>query len=186
MIKMFIALLVVAAIIAIVYYLARAVACRNGAGLKCGEGRNVHSRQKVRVAFISGNSILLCPRDERADLALDNLDVPFETVIGKHESVERSLARIFAPLYRENPPDVRFCMKHRSACGDGRCESYLFMVLCEGDDIPDFVGVNCKLWTRRQIEANLGLGVFSAEFEEEYPHLRLVVDTWSMMTKCGA
>lgn len=179
--KIIFAIIVFVALMALVAYWMIAAARRNSCRKSLSGSTCSQVKQRVRVAYISSNAILLCPRDESAALRGDNLDLPFETLIGRHEKVEHALARMFAPLYRENPPEVRFCLKHVSNCDDGFCENYLFVVWCGDEEIPPFVNMNYKLWTRRQIEANMGKGLFSKEFEEEYPHLRLVVDTWTMV-----
>ncbi len=136
--------------------------------------------RKVRIAYISQNAILLCPRDEESARCGNNLDLPLQTVLEHGETVEHGLARLLCPLYPECMPDVRFCMKHRDEAGDAGGEVYLFLVWCDNAEIPKSICMNYKLWTRRQIDANLGKGVFSGEFETEYPHLRLVLDVWDM------
>ncbi len=140
-------------------------------------------KRRVRIAYVSKNAILLCPKGEDAARRGDNLDLPFDTVLQRHETVEHGLARMLCPFYPESLPDVRFCLKHRSRICDHEYETYLFLVWCGRMDIPQAVSLNNKLWTRRQIEANLGHGVFTPAFEEEYPHLRLVVDTWNMVER---
>lgn len=181
MVKIILAIIVFVALMALVAYWMMAASRRNCCCKSFSADACSQAKQRVRVAYISSNTILLCPHDEAAALRGDNLDLPFETRLGRHENVEHALARMFAPLYRDNPPEVRFCLKHVSCCDDGLCENFLFVVWCVEDTIPPFVNMNYKLWTRRQIESNLGKGLFSKEFEEEYPHLRLVVDTWTMV-----
>ncbi len=133
--------------------------------------------RKVRIAYISQNAILLCPRDEESARCGDNLDLPLQTVLKQGETVEHGLARLLCPLYPESLPDVRFCLKH--CCGEYD-EVYLFLVWCDNAEIPQPICLNYKLWTRRQIEQNLGKGVFAREFEVEYPHFRLMLDVWTM------
>ncbi len=172
-----IAVLVFIVLVALVLVWMKVVtSCRKRRAERKREG----SKRKVRVVYISQNAILLCPRDEEAARCGDDLDVPLEAVLDWNETVEHGLARLLCPLYPESLPDVRFCMKHLSKCDGEDWEVYLFAVWCDNAEIPSSVCMNYKLWTRRQIEANMGKGVFSRAFEEEYPHLRLVVDVWAM------
>ncbi len=142
--------------------------------LKSGSKSEVGS--KVRIVYFSQNAILLCPHDEEAARRGDNLDVPLETEVERGETVEHALARLLCPLYPEKMPDVRFCLKHRSLCGGEDVDVYLFSVWCDEEEIPKSVCMNYKLWTCRQIEANMGKGLFSCAFEEEYPHLSMMIE----------
>ena len=85
--KIIFAIIVFVALMALVAYWMIAAARRNSCRKSLSGNTCSQVKQRVRVAYISSNAILLCPRDESAALRGDNLDLPFETLIGRHEKV---------------------------------------------------------------------------------------------------
>ncbi|MCM1313589.1 MAG: hypothetical protein NC206_04890 [Bacteroides sp.] len=149
--------------------------------LKKGIAPKEERLQRVRLAFVSGKNILLCPKMS-ADGNGSVTDIPFETTLQKGESVERGLSRIVTKVFGQDIPDARFCLKYSFTEDGVVSDNYLFMIYCGDGCIPANMGGTYKLWTRKQIESNLEQGFFSKQFEEEYSHLRLVVDTWEMFS----
>lgn len=170
-------------IIAVIILLIIALAClyvRLAGCEKCkknkSEGQKPSARvQKIRLAIIMQNTILLVQRKVLKSVCMD---IPFEVVLNMGETVEHGLRRMLYPEFGEKIPEVRFCLKY--ACNERSCvsDNFLFIVHCDDDVVP--LKGAYKPWTRRQIESNIGKGVFCSQFEDEYKHLRLVVDTWEM------
>lgn len=164
---------------ALVYASTKLISHLGKSKLKKGTAPKSNRTQKIRLAFISQKTILLCPQ-RKADSTATLTDIPFETVLQKGETVEHGLSRIVTEVFGTEVPDARFCLKYTFTENGTTTDNYLFMVYCNDGCLPTSMKGVYKLWTRKQIEDNLGKGFFSKQFEEEYTHLRLIVDTWEM------
>lgn len=144
--------------------------------------RRIGARGVIRIAVICDDAILLRPfRDGNSG---GSWDLTMESFVGVKESVEDALLRMVASLGISGIEEVRFCLKHRSGYVDGRSAVYLFVVHCSNDGVKEWEGCgDCVLWSVDSIEGNLGMGVFDDKFEEEYPHLRFVLDTWRSVSE---
>lgn len=170
---------VVFIVFALVYTSTKLIGRLGKSKLKKGIAPKSDRIQKVRLAFISRKNILLCPQ-VTSNGTISYTDIPFETTLRKGESVERGLSRIVTKVFGAETPDARFCLKYSFTEDGVTTDNYLFIIHCNDGCIPTSMNGVYKLWTRKQIENNLGQDFFSKQFEEEYAHLRLVVDTWDM------
>lgn len=173
-------------IIALIVLLAIVLVSLCGKLIRCGKSKRSTSVaqkpstriRKIRLAMIMQNTILLGTR--KAGKSAVCTDIPFEVTLCDDESVENGLMRMLQPVFGDKLPDARFCLKY--AYNEQGCTSdnFLFIIYCQGNGLPERLKGVFKPWTRRQIESNIGKSVFCSQFEEEYKHLRLVVDTWEM------
>lgn len=134
----------------------------------------------VRVAFLYQSYLYLSPRPDSQLDEEGRIDLPCETVILPEESVEDALKRLLGYYFKDKPltAEVRFTVKHHHCSEEEERNTYLFMVDVNKEaQLPPCPGG--KLWTLRQLEKELGKGYLSSYFEEEYPHLEMMVEMWS-------
>ena len=146
--------------------------------------RRVGERNKIRIAVMCDDAILMRPFDDVG--MVKKWDLPFETYVGANETIECALLRMASTLGEIKVEDIRFCLKHRSDYMSRRGVVYLFLVYCSDDGAKKWKGCeDCALWNVDSIDGKLDQGVFGDMFIEEYPHIRFTMDTWKGVSDGG-
>lgn len=177
---MVIAILILIIVMAAIVWWKFSMAWETCADMRKHNVWDVRKCQKVRVALMMGNSVLLSIQQEgkKYDLAVDS-------IVGKDESVEGVLARLPLELGADSLPDVRFCLKHNSICRNSKCVSYLFVLHLDNANAGNVNFKDAVWWAFEDIAPKLGKGVFNCEFEEEFPHLEMVHGMWKITEGSG-
>lgn len=140
--------------------------------------KNAYINPVVRIAVVSHGMLFLSPRPQTAILDRGKTDIPMECYLGYGESLAEGCRRILRttlPAAESLKPTFSIMYHFENAVTNRLV--YLFVLEVEDDAIlrqPHFKGG--KLWQFQQIEQNLGQNFFSECFEEEYEHLKNVID----------
>ncbi len=130
----------------------------------------------VRVALLHKGMFYLKPRLQNRILNPGALDYPFEKYMiydhnlddAVHNSVVKELGVDILPS--------RFILKYIFQNEITKRLIYLYVSEINDEEIFNSLPLQGgKLWTENQIEANLGKGIFSETFEEEYEYLKNTV-----------
>ncbi len=144
------------------------------------EYKNTLINPVVRVAIISNGMLFLCSRSQTRILDKGKIDVPLERYLRYGESLESCACQLVEstfPRAKEALEPVFSIVYHFKNDITNRL-NYLFILDVKDDIIlcdPKFE--NGKLWTVTQIEQNLEKDFFGTCLEDEFEHLKMVIDT---------
>lgn len=145
------------------------------------EYKNEHTNPIVRVAVISHDMLFLSRRSEQRVIDKGRMDIPLETYLLFEEEINNGVERLLKETFPNDWEGLKpkFSIKYKFKNEDTDRIVYLFILDLGTDDAilcdPKFT--DGKLWTFQQIDLNLGQDYFSEMFENEYDHLRLVIET---------
>lgn len=140
--------------------------------------KNGYINPVIRIAVLSHGMIFLCPRPQTSILDRGKMDIPIECYLGYGESLAEGCRRMLRTTFpgTDGLEPTFSIMYHFENSVTNRLV-YLFILEVEDDTLlsaPRLKGG--KLWQFQQIEQNLGHKFFSECFEEEYEHLKSVID----------
>lgn len=131
----------------------------------------------VRIAAYTDEMIFLCERSKETIFDLGKIDIPMECYIRYGESLPDAVKRLFRsffPASREIEPQFNILYHFKN--DETNRLIYLFLLDIESDTVlKESRLAYAKLWSFKQIEANLGKNYFSQFFEEEYDYLRDII-----------
>lgn len=145
------------------------------------EYKNEHTNPIIRIAVVSHNMLFLSKRSMQRVIDKGKVDTPLETYLLFKEDINSGVERLLKETFPEDWENLKpeFSIKYKFKNEDTDRIVYLFILdLGQEDKIlcdPKFEGG--KLWTFQQIEFNLEHNYFSEMFENEYDHLRLIIET---------
>jgi len=130
----------------------------------------------VRIAVIYKGMLYLMKRSKKDFVSPEMLDYPFQRDVIYRHSIEATAKEVIGNLAEEKDMNPRFMIRYTYENDKVKHQVSLF-VLClrteeQFNKCRHFGG---KLWTGKQIDENMGKGVFSGYFEEEYPYLKNTV-----------
>lgn len=140
-----------------------------------------HTHPVIRIAIVSHGMLYLNKRPSDSLVEKDKTDLPLESYLLYNEGVKSGVDRLMKEIFgaKSNELLPTFSIKYRFSKGSNSRLVYLFIL--DLDESDSFCNAsyfnNGKLWTFQQIDDNLGKGYFSDTFENEYDHLRLVIET---------
>lgn len=127
----------------------------------------------VRVAVIYNGMLYLTKRSKGEFVSPDTLDYPFHKYVIFRHSIENTVKDAIGNLANEKDISPRFLIRYTFEDEKVKHQVSLFVVCLRGEEQFDKIrDLNGKLWTGKQIEDNMGKGVFSGYFENEYPYLK--------------
>ncbi len=142
--------------------------------------KNKHINPVVRVAIMTNGMLFLCRRAQTRILDRGKIDVPMERYLRFGETLEEcavDLVQSTFPNAKEHLKPTFSVVYHFENDITNRL-TYLFILDVKDDVIlcdPRFEGG--KLWTVGQVDTNLGKDFFGSCLEEEFEHLKVVIDT---------
>lgn len=145
------------------------------------EYKNEHTHPIIRIAVVSHDMLFLAKRSMQRVIDKGKVDTPLETYLLFKEDiksgVERLLKETFPDAWQNLKPE--FSIKYKFKNEETDRIVYLFILDLGTDDeiLCDPKFENGKLWTFQQIEFNLDQNYFSEMFENEYDHLKLIIET---------
>ncbi len=140
------------------------------------ELKNRFMHPVVRVALIHKGKLYLKKRSASHFLNQGMLDYPFEKYLIFRHDVDEAVHNV---LKREIGDDIlpyRFLLKY--VFENDATKRLIFLYVSQVDDEDEFARLRLKdgkLWTVAQIDDNLGMNVFSENFELEFEYLRNTV-----------
>jgi hypothetical protein len=149
----------------------------------------VHGKVSLRVSESSGNKYLhpvvrvalvhkgmLFLRDSSVDKGVQQLDYPFETYLKYKETLDDGVKRIFERIAGIKNMPYHYVFRYVFETEETNRLIYLYVSnIHEEPQKEHFQLRNGKWWTGKQIEENLGIGLFSEYFEKEYELLKSTV-----------
>lgn len=130
----------------------------------------------VRVAVVYKGMLFLVRRNRKDYVSPDALDYPFQQYALYQRSIETTVREMLHDYGREKEVAPRFMIRYTYENEKVKHQVSLFtLCLRTEEQFERLRPLGGKLWTGKQIDENLGKGVFSGYFEEEYPYLKNTV-----------
>ena len=127
----------------------------------------------VRVAVIYQGMLYLVNRGKKAFVSPDTMDYPFHSYVLFRHSIESTVRETMGSLGEKEELMPRFLIRYTFENERVKHLVNLYVMCVRSEEVMDRIKQpNGKLWTSRQIEENLGSGVFSEYFEQEFAYLQ--------------
>lgn len=131
----------------------------------------------VRIIFVHNNRLLLRLRNPN-DIFYPNM---WDTTISSHviygETIEKCLERLLKKaLHFHSSEHVEYKSYYTNVMQAGNAIIYYYIIQLKNEldvEIDPKYGQKLKWWTARQIDDNIGSGVFAELFMGEYPYLHI-------------
>lgn len=128
----------------------------------------------IRVAVVYNGMLYLRKRKKDEYVSPDLLDYPYQRYIRFRQSIESALHETFGKLAEDKSIEPRLMIRHTFENEHVKHLVNLYVVCLRTEEqLKHFTGG--KLWTPKQIEDNLGAGIFSEYFEHEFSYLQTTV-----------
>lgn len=133
-----------------------------------------HCHPIIRIAVIYNCMFYLTKRDVKDPVSPQALDYPLYGHILFKQSVEGAVHKIVGTNMLKGGLKPRSQIRYTFENDKVKNLVSLYTILVRNEEqFAKYVKkADGKLWTRKQIEENLGKGVFSEYFEKEYPYLQ--------------
>ena len=128
----------------------------------------------VRVVLLYKGMLYLLPRHPHAWVSASLLDYPFQRYVLFRQTIAATVRQALVKL-KDCLPNVtpRLLVRYTFENEQVKQQVSLFVInLREEAQLELCKTENGKLWSVRQIEENLGAGIFSEYFEKEYAYLK--------------
>lgn len=140
--------------------------------------KNAYINPVVRIAVSTHGMLFLCHRPPHAILDKGKVDIPMECYLRYGETLSEGAERLMHYAFPKSTDlTPTFTISYHFENKITNRLIYLFIIDVEDDSLlcnPRFKGG--KLWNFSQIEDNLGHNFFCECFEQEYEHLKQVID----------
>lgn len=124
----------------------------------------------VRIALIYKGKLYLVKRSNTDYVSPGTIDYPFQRYVIFRHSIENTVKEAIGPFAQDKNLNPRFLIRYTYEDDKVKHLVSLYALCIQNEEeLKRFHG---KLWTSGQIEDNLGKGVFSSYFENEYPYLK--------------
>jgi hypothetical protein len=142
------------------------------------ESKAKHCHPVVRVAVVYDGMLHLTSRDAASPVSPGALDYPFVGYVLYSQTVDQLIKNMLGdqPMTKSSFLPrflIRYSFENETI--RSLVSLYVITLQTEEDYVKHVKPRTGKLWTKKQIEQNLGKGVFSEYFEREYPYLRNTV-----------
>ncbi|GHT71201.1 hypothetical protein FACS1894155_01140 [Bacteroidia bacterium] len=130
----------------------------------------------VRIALIYKGLFYLCQRPEHYNINPEKIDYPFEKFVFYNHSLDEAIGNALEKETEKKDLPVKFVFRYLFS--NSTINRLVYLYTCKINDEKTMNELNLtkgKLWTEKQIEENLGKGVFSECFEKEYEILKNTV-----------
>ena len=145
------------------------------------EYKNEHTHPIIRIAAVSHDMLFLAKRSMQRVIDKGKVDIPLETYLLFKEDiksgVERLLKETFPDAWQDLKPEFSIKYKFKNEETDRIVYLFILDLGTEDEILCDPKFENGKLWTFQQIEYNLDQNYFSEMFENEYDHLKMIIET---------
>lgn len=136
-----------------------------------------HCHPVVRVAVVYNCMLYLAKRGPNEPVSSLAFDYPFYSYVLYKQSIEDAVNKLIGPAISKS--DIKPRLSIRYSFENDTVSSFvsLYIISVRSEEqFDEYIKKDeGKLWTRKQIEENLGKGVFSEYFEKEYPYLKNTV-----------
>lgn len=130
----------------------------------------------VRIATIYQGKLYLVNRGKEAFVSPNTIDYPFYGYVLFRHSLESTVRETMGDLGEQDDLMPRFLIHYTFENEKVKHLVNLYVVCVRSEEVMNQIKQpNGKLWTAKQIEENLGSGVFSEYFEQEFAYLQNTV-----------
>lgn len=130
----------------------------------------------VRVVLLYDGKIFLKERDRTRLLDPNKLDYPFEKYMKYQHGIDDALKNLIKSEVKSGKMPLRFLLKYVFENENTKRLIFLYVSMISTEkEFKDLELQEGKLWTTKQIEENIGSGIFSECFELEYEYLKNTV-----------
>ncbi len=130
----------------------------------------------VRVAVIYQGMLYLVNRGKESFVSPDVFDYPFRSYVLFRHSIESTVREAMGDLGGKEDLMPRFLIRYTFENEKVKHLVNLYALSVRSEEAMDQIKQSDgKLWTSKQIEENLGSGVFSEYFEQEFAYLQNTV-----------
>lgn len=127
----------------------------------------------VRVAVVHQGMLYLVKRGKKSFVSPDTIDYPFCSYVLFKHTIEATAYETMGELGKKDDLKPRFLIRYTFENDKVKHMVNLFVVCVRSEELMEKIKrPSGKLWTTKQIEENLGAGVFSEYFEQEFGYLQ--------------
>ena len=130
----------------------------------------------VRLAVIYQGMLYLVKRGKKSFVSPDTIDYPFRSYVLFCHSIESTVRETIGSIGGKDHVMPRFLIRYTFENEKVKHLVSLYVMCVRSEEVMNQIKQpNGKLWTSKQIEENLGTGVFSEYFEQEFAYLQNTV-----------
>lgn len=130
----------------------------------------------VRIAVVYEGMLYLVNRNNQTYVSPEATDYPFYSYVLFRHSIESTVKRLTQTFKQEKESVPRFQLRYVFENDKVKHLVNLFVMRVKSEsEFKKIKGQNGKLWTVNQIKENLGSGIFSEYFEQEFEYLQQTV-----------
>lgn len=132
-----------------------------------------HYHPVVRIAVVYQGMLYLVKRGKEAFVSPDMLDYPFLSYVLFRHSIENTVKETIGCLSKEKDVNPRLLLRYTFENEKVKHLVSLYVICVHTEEqLALCTSKKGKLWTAKQIQENLGSGVFGEAFEKEFPFLQ--------------
>lgn len=140
----------------------------------------------VRIAVIYNGMLYLTKRSHTDYEDPDTLDYPYQSEVLFRHTIEGAVKTALGKDADNKQLSPRFTIRYTFENEKVKQLVSLFVICVRNEKAMERIKtLGGKLWTERQIEDNLGKGVFSGYFEEEFPYIQKTILYAENFCKCN-
>lgn len=136
----------------------------------------------VRIAVVYNGMLYLANRSSDSIISPDSLDYPFRYYVRYKQGIEEAVYDALSCCFPREAVSPRFLIRYKFENELVKHQVSVYVVYLQSDEQMNCCKQMCgKLWTAKQIEDNIGTGLFSEYFEKEFTYLQntvLMVDSY--------
>ncbi|MDD4660385.1 MAG: hypothetical protein PHF73_06915 [Massilibacteroides sp.] len=130
----------------------------------------------VRIAVVYNGMLYLAKRAKDSAISPNTLDYPFKYYVRFKQGLEDAVYEALSCCYDKETVSPRFLIRYKFENELVKHQVSVYVVYIHSEEqLHSYKLMNGKLWTSKQIEENLGTGLFSEYFEKEFPYLQNTV-----------
>lgn len=130
----------------------------------------------VRIAVIYEGMLYLVKRKKGAFVSPNSVDYPYYSYVLFRHSLESTVREAIGDINKKDDVSPRFLIRYTFENEKVKHLVNLYVVCVRSEEVMNEIKQpEGKLWTSKQIEENMGSGVFSEYFEQEFAYLQNTV-----------
>ncbi|MDR3141092.1 MAG: hypothetical protein LBU37_05135 [Tannerellaceae bacterium] len=128
----------------------------------------------IRIAVMYNGMLYLRKRNKDEYVSPGLLDYPLHRYVKYRQNIESALCETLGALHNDESVKPRFMIRYTFENNAAKHLVHLYAICIRTEEqLAHFA--EGKWWTPKQIEDNIGTGIFCEHFEKEFPYLRSTV-----------
>lgn len=130
----------------------------------------------VRVAVVYNGMLLLTKRSRDSVISPGGIDYPFKYYVRYKQGIEEAVYESMADNFKRENVSPRFLIRYKFENDLVKHQVSVYVIYLRTEEqFNNCRSIPGKLWTSKQIEENIGTGLFSEYFEKEFVYLQNTV-----------